>query len=241
MKTPSILITTLLLLASAAMADSPAQIAADYRKAADTALSKVNATLEKATVPLVASLVKTGDTAGAEELQSQLKAKIAGEPVAKPQASAIVLFKSYDVARAKAIEPAQKAAVARIDLMLASSEGKKLDVVSSLGKVREEVEGGKVDAASLEESLPVKWSYHMKPDIGPSGTMIFNPKGDIELWITGRKNATYGTWKKAKIAGQYTISMGGDTFTMIVTGTTAEMDMPQVGKRYLKAVAQASN
>ena len=70
------LVLALLLVSfSSALADTPAKIAEDYRKAAAAALVKVNETLEKATVPLIATLVKAGDTAGAEELQQQLKAK----------------------------------------------------------------------------------------------------------------------------------------------------------------------
>ena len=71
-----LLLASLLLVSfSSALADTPAKIAEDYRKAAAAALTKLNVTLEQSTVPLIAALVKAGDTAGAEELQEQLKAK----------------------------------------------------------------------------------------------------------------------------------------------------------------------
>ena len=59
-----------LIFASSAFADTPAQIAADYHNKAAAALRKVNDTLEKATVPLIADLVKAGDTDGADILRA---------------------------------------------------------------------------------------------------------------------------------------------------------------------------
>lgn len=127
-------------------ADSPASISVDYREKSAAALEKVNSTLEKAVVTIIAELVKAGDTADADEVKAQLKAKQSGEPVVKPHTKVANLFTLYDAARLKALEPAQKAAVARIDAMLAGSDGKKLDVVAELGKVRAEIEAGKMAA-----------------------------------------------------------------------------------------------
>ncbi len=144
------LLLTLLLVAFAstcALADSPEAILKDYQKQSAAALTKLNGTLEQAATPLIATLIKGGDTAGAEQLTAQLKAKLAGESVPAPQASATLLFAQYDQARAKALEPAQKAAVARIDTLLSGKEGKDLDMVTALGKVRVEIEAGKLAAA----------------------------------------------------------------------------------------------
>lgn len=143
------LLLAVLLLASASLADTPAAISADYREKVTAALAKVNDTLEKATVPILADLVKAGDTAGADEVKAQLKAKQDGEPVMKPHAKTANLFTLYDAARLKALEPAQKAAISRIDALLAGSDGKKLDVVAELGKVRGEIEAGRVVAAPI--------------------------------------------------------------------------------------------
>ncbi|MHC5879778.1 hypothetical protein ACYT69_12710, partial [Streptococcus pyogenes] len=77
-------------------------------------------------------LIKAGDTAGADTLKAQLKEKQAGEPVTLPHAKAAELFKLYDAARAKALDPAQKSAIARIDAVLASSDVKKLETVEAL-------------------------------------------------------------------------------------------------------------
>ncbi len=157
----------LLLLATSALAESPGQITADYRRQAAAALTKVNDTLEKATVPLIAEFVKAGDTSSADALRDQMKAKAAGESVKKPYASAVALFTSYDAARSKALEPAQKAAITRIEAALASSEGKKLEVVTELGKVRAEIESGKVyslaSPTSSVDALFIGKSWYTKP------------------------------------------------------------------------------
>ncbi|MBN8420105.1 MAG: hypothetical protein J0L73_14400 [Verrucomicrobia bacterium] len=136
--------------ATCSLADSPEAILKDYRKQASQAVERLNQSLEKAATPLITKLVSSGDTAGAELLTSQMKAKIAGEPVAAPQASAVQLFSLYDDARAKALAPVQKSSIARIDGLLKTAGGAKLETVTELGKVREEIEAGKV-SASLDQ------------------------------------------------------------------------------------------
>ncbi len=143
---------------TAALADSPEAILKDYRKQATQAVERLNQSLEKAGTPLITKLVSSGDTAGAELLTSQMKAKIAGEFVPSPQASAAQLFSLYDDARAKALAPVQKSGIARIDSLLKTAGGAKLETVTELGKVRAEIEAGKVggglvfDAASVDLS-----------------------------------------------------------------------------------------
>lgn len=131
----------------AARADSPEAILKDYNKHAAQAMERLNQSLEKAATPLITKLVSSGDTAGAEELTAQLKIKLAGDPVAVPQASAASLFTMYDEARAKALAPLQKASIARIDSLLKMAGGAKIETVAELGKVRAEIEAGKLDAA----------------------------------------------------------------------------------------------
>lgn len=182
-----LLAVLLLGITTATLADSPAQITTDYRKQASAAIAKVNDTLEKATVPLVAALLKAGDTEGAEILREQMKSKIDGDPVIKPHASAVALFSSYDTARLKAVESAQKAAIARIDSMLASSEGKKMEVLTELGKVRAEVEAGQVGAATAapgNDQLYIGKSWYTKPGseyhFNKDGTGYRLQKGDYD-------------------------------------------------------------
>ncbi len=181
------LLLAVLLLASPAFADTPEKIAADYREKAAAALTKVNETLQKAIVPIVADLIKSGDTATADLLREQMRAKAAGDPVDKPLNSIAPLFKSYDGARVKALEPVQKAAISRIDAALASSDGKKLEIVTELGKVRAEIESGHVELAeiagapSIESRLKrTKWSWGVKPEGGTS-TLTFGLRKTLQV------------------------------------------------------------
>lgn len=225
-------LTFLAALTLSALADTPTDIADDYREKAAAALTKVNATLETATVTLVASLVKAGDTAGAEELTAQLKAKTAGEPVMKPQSSAISLFKLYDGARARALEPAQKAAVARIDAMLASSDGKKLAVVAELGKIRAEIEEGRL--AGVPPKLQERWTYHGDPtSTAKIAEALFHPDGTMEMLERG--NSTKGTWKANAKGDKINIKINSQEWLMTLTSPIlATLDRPDVGRRYLK-------
>lgn len=234
----TLLTLALLTLASAALADSPAQIAADYREKAAAALAKVNDTLEKATVPLVAALVKSGDTTGAEDLQAQLKAKIAGEPVLKPQASAANMFKLYDAARIKALEPAQKAAVTRIDSMLASSDGKNLAVVAELGKVRAEVESGR-RLPSSEIPFPAEWTYHGSAGSPSAGELTFNKDGSWKIKDTKtQKDGEKGTWLKQG-DGAVDLLVNGVIWKMTFDKKSGVIDRPDVGKRYVYPVGDS--
>ncbi|MDB6003604.1 MAG: hypothetical protein JWR15_591 [Prosthecobacter sp.] len=218
--------------ASSAFADSPAQISADYRKQAAAALTRLNETLEKATVPLIAALVKAGDTDGATGLREQMKTKTTRDTVMKPQTSAAALFTSYDAARIRALEPAQKAAVSRIDAMLSSSEGKKLDVVTELGKVRAEIEAGRVVASS---SFPSTWTYHKNEDSVPMADLTLTPDGTWSLVDILDKATTTGTWRQT-----------GDTSADLNTGKliwkldykakSGVIVRPDIGNRYLKLV-----
>ena len=77
---------------TAAFADTPAQIIADYRRNAAQAISGVNQTLEKSVVQITANLLKAGDTKGVELITEQLKEKLSGETVKKPLPSVMALF-----------------------------------------------------------------------------------------------------------------------------------------------------
>ncbi len=233
-----LLLVLLLVSFSSALADTPAKIAEDYRKAAAAALVKVNETLEKATVPLIATLVKSGDTTGAEELQQQLKAKTAGEQVMKPQASAANMFKLYDAARVKALDPVQKGAVARIEAMLNGKDGKSLDVVTELGRVRAEIEAGKAAVAAVPTNhFPMSWSYHMKPErLVDNG--FLDMKSDGTLVMGNVNESTPGKWSVTPETNVLDVVLdtakGRENCQMRIHGTEAELVRP-IGTRYLKA------
>ena len=219
---------------SSVLADSPTKIASEYRKQALQAISRLNQSLEKATMPLISKLVSSGDTAGAEQLSAQLKSKLAGTAVASPHASAAQLFTLYDEARTKALEPVQKSSIARIDSMLKSSAGSKLETVSELGKVRAEIEAGTVSSKLTSPAVPQFWTYHMQlADTTSLANIELKPDGQFSM-----SNAQPGKWTQSKINDVITISFSDNTsWTMTLNGDgTAMLDRPDTGRRYMRIV-----
>lgn len=219
-----------------ALADSPDAILKDYRKAAAQAVERLNQSLEKAATPLITKLVSSGDTAGAEELTSQLKAKLAGEPVSAPQASAVQLFSLYDDARAKALAPVQKSSIARIEGLLKTAGGAKLETAAELGKVRAEIEEGKLTQRQAPAVVPQFWTYHMN-------LADNNPLSNIELKSNGEftmSSNPSGKWKRAKGTDVITITFPDkSSWTMTLNGDgTAMLDRPDIGRRYMQVAVQ---
>ncbi len=234
MKTPLLLTLAALAFTGVLRADSPDAILKDYRKAATAALEKLNATLETTTVPIIAELVKAGDTTGAEAVQAQLKAKIEGEPLLQAHPKAAKLFTQYDAARLKALEPAQKSAVHRIESLLSGPEGKKLETVNSLASVRAEIES----AIPKVENLPTQWAYSKVPNGFVYGTFTLNTDGTAEL--KGTSNHT-GKWKFLKKANTLSIlcKFPEDTWTIILSDNKLQAEIHSTvwaDTRHLKAL-----
>lgn len=227
----------LLLLTATAFAETADKIAEDYRKAAAAALTRVNETLEKASVPILAELVKSGDTATAEQLREQVKAKAAGDPVAQPLKGVTTLFQSYDAARAKALQPAQKAAITRIEAALASSDGKKIETVTALGELRAEIESGKVELASavgIESRLKrTRWSWGLTPDGGAS-TLTFGLKKTLQI----NQDATHAwtPFETNKIKWD-----DNSVMTFSADHKSFEVKMPDGSKRYGKLLGKVES
>lgn len=219
MKTPSLILTALLLLATASVADSPDSILKDYRTAATAALEKVNATLEKAVTPIIADLVKAGDTAAAEAVRTQLAAKLEGEPLLQPHPKAAKLFTQYDAARLKALEPSQKAAVHRIEGVLASSEGRKLDTVNTLAQIRAEIENGKI--------LPVfdwlkTWAILYEKNGEETGKVVFNTDGSA-VYTSKVGNKTLGAWVVNQKNNSLKVTFPKDEWMVVQKQKSVEM------------------
>jgi hypothetical protein len=219
-----------------ALAETTDQIAADYRAKAKTALEKVNSTLEKATVPIIAELVKAGDTTGADEVKTQLKAKQEGEPVMKPHAKAASLFALYDAARLKALEPIQQATIRKLDAVLSGPDGKKLEMVDAVKVVRAEVEAGRVAKPNEKAPFPLRWSYHTSPDAPPVASMELRMDGTWTLNIISKGKKEEGTWVMGKNKKIITLTYQGSSWDMVIEGKTAEMYRPDSGKRWLLAI-----
>lgn len=211
---------------TSALADSPEEILKDYQKQSAAALEKLNATLEKAATPLIATLIKSGDSTGAEQLTGQLKSKLAGKPVLTPQASAVLLFAQYDQARANAIKPVQKAALARIDAMLSSKERQELDTVTALGRARVEIEDG-------EASLPVEWVYKHHPTDRVDATIWLNPGSKFVMIDKDNVRKEAGTWTRSADKGNISIQLeNGEKWSVELKDGMGIIHRP-VGTRYM--------
>jgi hypothetical protein len=200
--------------ASSALADSPEAILKDYRKSATQAVERLNQSLEKAATPLITKLVSSGDTDGAEQLTKELRAKIAGESIAMPQASAVQLFSLYDDARAKALAPVQKSSIARIESLLKTAGGPKLETITELGKVRAEIEAGNGDPAHeptylAKQGIRKVWGYFLSPKYDTRhGTLKLNDDGTM---VIEAGNPVTGTWQKTPDPKVITVSMKNAT------------------------------
>ncbi len=243
----------LLLLTSAfvgllSAADTPEAIAADYRAKASVALESVNMTLEKATLPIIANLVKDGDTVGADQVKTQLKAQQKGESVISPHPKVANLFVLYDSARLKALEPARKSAVARIDALLSSSSGKKLEIVESLVKVRAEIQSGAVaDAPSVpgapprnflrKNKIPTRWGYYLSVRYDKRyGTLILKEDGTLSIETA---SPGVGTWTVTSNPTILAVDIKNadnspEKTEIVLNGAEAVMKRKS-GVRYLKA------
>lgn len=220
----------LAVLSTAALADSPEAILKDYRKQAAQALERINQSLEKAATPLITKLVSSGDTDGAELLTAQLKDKLTAEYVPQPQASAASLFAQYDEARAKALAPVQKSCIARIESLLKTAGGAKLETITELSKVRAEIEAGKV---TDPKAIPVEWTYRSSPTGPPMTNVFFEPNGTART-EGGGDNKT-GTWKWQK-KGVIIVTWPAYVWTVTLKKDYAELVSPPTALRYLVPV-----
>jgi hypothetical protein len=222
-------LATLLLAALTAAsfaADTPEDIAKDYREKSAAAVKRVNETLEKAAVPIAADLVKKGDTVGAETVQTQIKDLMAGEIVMTPHAGIVPLTASYSKARLAALEPVQKSTISRIEALLASGDGKKMEVVSALAKVREEVEAGRTVGA---DSIPVDWVYLQSPDGRPDADIRLKPNGVFEIDDGG--GVQTGTWKQRRKGLE--IELGKNVWKVTIADGLGTIER-EVGTRYMR-------
>lgn len=232
------LLLTLLLVSltsATALADSPEAILKDYDKQAAKAIERLNQSLEKTATPMITKLVQQGDTAGAQLLTSQLKSKLAGEPVEVPQASAAQLFTLYDQARSKALAPIQKSSIARIDAMLKTAGGAKLETITELGKVRERIDGGVVSATL--PGMPLVWDYFTGSDRRTKqAEMIFKPNGTVS--IVNAERVDHGKWAATVDPKVFSVTLLDTAPTeekclFKIMGNDAELERP-IGTRYLR-------
>jgi hypothetical protein len=219
------------MLSTTQAADTPAAILADYRKAADTALVRVNATLDTEAAKVSKTLLALNDPAAVQSLADQVQAKRAGEPVAQPVPQASALFAAYDRARAAALTPVQQTTLRRIESVLASSAGHKTEIVAELAKLKTDVQAGMIPTEAPK--VPVEWTYHGSPTSTSNIAEVhFLPNGNWEMVEAGRKIP--GTWKSNKKGDKITIKLADAEWKVSIDGTLATVDRPDVGIRYLR-------
>lgn len=146
MKTHILTLAAFAALTIVGLADSPDAILKDYRTRATQATQRLNETLEKQAGPIITDLLRKNDTPAAETVTAQVKAKLAGDTVAAPHVAAAALFAQYDGARATALQPIQKASLARLDSLLNVAGGPKVEELAELTKAKAEIESATVVA-----------------------------------------------------------------------------------------------
>ena len=152
-----------------------------------------------------------------------------------PHASAAQLFSLYDDARAKALAPVQKASIARIDSLLKTAGGAKLETVAELGKVREMIDGGIV-SSSL--SMPMVWDYFTGSDRRTAQAVLtFKPNGTLALVSNDQVRTDLGRWSATLDPKVLKVTLetnrGEERCLFKITGSDAELERP-VGTRYLR-------
>jgi len=195
MKTHLALIFALVaMLSTTQAADTPASIATDYRAKAETALTRLNSTLDAEAAKVSKTLLALNDPAAVQSLAEQVQAKRAGEPVAQPVPQAAALFASYDRARSAALAPVQQTTLRRIEALLAGSDGQKTEIVAELAKLKTDVEAGVIVDHSAP---PANWTFHRTRSGPAEGAVVFGPKGDV-TFISKVGNKSAGTWNRTK-------------------------------------------
>jgi hypothetical protein len=236
MKHLPLLLAAALLLATSALADSPDAILKDYRTRFAQAVERLNQSLEKVVTPVISKLVASGDTAGAELLTSQLKTKLAGEPVELPQASAAYLFTLYDEARAKALAPVQKSSITRIESLLKTAGGPKLETITELGKVRAEIAAGRISSHTF--NFPLVWTYHYSQNSPIIAELTLSPDGKWKLKDThSDRVAEFGEWIQVN-RNTIELNWQGAIWKVTFDKKTGVIDRPDVGMRYLQLPAK---
>lgn len=102
-------------------------------------------------------------------------------------------------------------------------------------------------AASSAPPVPREWTYHTQPNVGSIATMAFEPDGTFIMPYKNLKTPYVGTWKASKQPGVYTLiysnvdGMNNIPIELQITGDKGQMDWPNVGMRYLKAMPKGDS
>lgn len=150
----------------------------DFRKAKE----QPDKILQNEGSKVVSKLVQEGRSNDATEVASQIKEKIAGNPLPDPHSELIKLFEGYDKAVTSSTKPIRDRYLGRTDNLIRFYEGKNIDAILALAELRKEIQGVSTDASNvpkveLEKMILGKWlfvvgGYRMKREILENGSLI---------------------------------------------------------------------
>lgn len=236
----ALIVAVLTALVSTQAADTPAAIASDYRSKAETALQRVNTTLDTEAAKISQTLLALNDAAAVATLAEQVQAKRAGEPVAQPVPQAAQLFAAYDRARVTALAPVQDTILRRIEAMLASSDGKKTEIVAALAKVKSEIETLKTPPSTRaflkQHSIPKKWGYYLTAARDKKhGTLTLKDDGTFTIEADSPASGTWSAFSPQKISVDIQNAAKIEEKTEIILEGKLATIKRVSGTRYLKA------
>lgn len=212
---------------SLAQADTAEAILRDFEDQSKREISDLNRTLEKAAAPVLAQHISAGKTREAEELSDQVRKKLAGEAVA-PSPQLATLFSRYDAALGQKLNPLRATAIRRIDSLLRGSDGKNLETLSALARLRAQIETR--DSATTAHKAAV-WTYH---STSTSTTIMAEirllPNGIFEMSTLSEK----GRWKANARGDRIDIDIRDQRWRMEIAGDTATLQRPDIGMRWLR-------
>lgn len=217
---PVLTLAALAAFASLSHAEPLDTIAADYKAKSETALAKVNKTLDTQAAEVAARLIRLGANAEAQQLAEQVKAKKAGEPVKAPVIEATLLFQQYDSARKSALQPVQDLLLARIDTTLRNTTD--LAQVTALGNLRQQIEKGLAIDEAPAFNWVSNWDFHKKKEAPADGSVVFNNDGTA-IFTSKTGNKTPGTWVMNKTGSGIEVTFPSDAWSVTARKSGVEV------------------
>lgn len=187
---------------------------------------------------------------------------LTGADVPAPPAALTAIYAAYKLEYLK-LQTARETAFAdarrRYDKGLAAVQDEltaqqDVDGAVHVKVLREDLAGAMAETAAPRPSTPPKtvtsvgggpvqreWTFHSGENIGSVATMAFEPDGTFLMPFKNLKIPHAGTWKATPQPGVYTLiytnvpDLIGKPVELTFTGDKAQMNMPDVGMRYLRA------
>lgn len=159
---PALLILGLQAFATVAPADDqpPKEVASllqEFRSALSKSKQPSDKILEAEGSKIVAELIRSGRPDEAPLIGEQVRQKVEGVIGKDVHSELVDLFESYDKAVAAGTKPTRDRYLNRTDALIRSFEGKSMQAILELAKVRREILGVEIVEAQLNEAEIRKW------------------------------------------------------------------------------------